>query len=183
MGDKRKFSGKHVLLGVTGGIAVYKSVELAGLLVKSGAEVDVVMTDAAREFVKPLCFEAIIHRRAFTSMWDREVVHPHHIALSERPDLVIIAPATGNTLAKLAHGIADNLLTSTLLACTAPILAAPAMNDNMWKHPATRDNIRLLRKRGVKLVGPESGRLASGKMGIGRMSEPQAVFEAARKMI
>ena len=182
MAEVKEFSGKHVLLGVTGGIAVYKSVELASMLVKAGAEVDVIMTDAAQKFVTPLCFEAIIHRRAFTSMWDREVVHPHHIAISERPDLVILAPATGNTLAKLAHGIADNLLTSTLLACIAPVLAAPAMNDNMWKHPATQANIKILQDRGVKLVGPESGRLASGKIGLGRMSEPETIFAAGLGM-
>lgn len=171
--------GKHILLGVTGGIAAYKAAELASRFVKAGAAVDVIMTDAACEFVTPLTFEAITHRQVYTSMWREHPAQPGHIALAERPHLAVIAPATANTLAKLAHGIADNLLTSVLLACVAPVLAAPAMNDNMYNAPVTQENLAVLARLGVRMVGPAEGRLASGKTGKGRMSEPAEIFAAA----
>lgn len=169
----------HILLGVTGGIAAYKAAELTSRLVRAGAEVDVILTENAARFVTPLTFESLIHRPVHTGLWQPHVKEPSHIALSERPDLVVVAPATANSLAKMAHGLADDLLSCVLLATKAPILVAPAMNDNMYAHPATQANLSLLAQRGVQTVGPESGRLASGKEGgKGRMSEPSVILDA-----
>ena len=173
----------HVLLGVTGGIAAYKVPDVASRLVRAGVTVDVVMTEAATRFVAPLSFASLVHRPVHTGLWERHPVEPHHIALAERPDLVVLAPATANTLAKAARGIADNLLTCVLLATRAPVLAAPAMNDGMWSHPATRANLDLLRERGMQLVGPAEGRLASGKSGTGRMSPPEEIAERALELL
>lgn len=180
----RPLSERHILLGVTGGVAAYKAADLTSRLVKAGAEVDVVMTENARRFVAPLTFESLIHKTVYTGMWEPHVKEPAHVALSERPDLVIIAPATANMLAKMAHGLADDLLSCVLLATQVPILAAPAMNDNMYAHPATQTNLRLLTERGVQFVGPEEGRLASGKVGgKGRMSEPEAILTRAVEIL
>lgn len=178
-----QLSEKHILLGVTGGIAAYKSVELASRLVKAGATVDVVFTDAAEKFVRALTFEAITHRNVYVGLWDEHIRQPEHIQLAERPNLVVVAPATANTLAKYVHGLADNLLSSTLLACKAPLLVAPAMNDNMWTHPATQNNMKVLKAWGVHTIGPEEGRLASGKIGAGRMSEPDDIMKAVLKLL
>ncbi len=175
--------GKSILLGVTGGIAVYKAADLASKLTQAGAAVDVVMTEAATRFVTPLTFEAVTGRQVYTSFWDRRFVTPDHIALADRPDLAVIAPATANTLAKYVHGVADNLLLATLLATRAPVLVAPAMNDNMWAHAATQANLALLRERGVKTVGPETGHLACGRVGTGRMSQPDAILAAISEML
>lgn len=170
-------SGKHILLGVTGGIAAYKAVDLASRFMKAGAEVDVIMTEAAQRFVQPLSFEALVHRNVFTSMWAPTTREPQHISLSERPDLIVVAPATADCIGKLANGLADDLLSCTLLATKAPILMAPAMNDNMYAHPATQANLKKLQEWGVDCVGPEPGRLASGKEGgPGRMSDPGDIF-------
>jgi phosphopantothenoylcysteine decarboxylase/phosphopantothenate--cysteine ligase len=171
--------GKTILLGVTGGVAACKAVDVASRLNKLGASVDVILTRAAQNFVTALSFEALTHRKAHTDMWEQHDYEPHHIALSERPDLIIVAPATANTMARMAHGLAEDLLTSVLLATRAPILLAPAMNVNMWLHPATRENSETLLRRGVEFVGPEEGRLASGKIGPGRMSEPEKIVDAA----
>ena len=173
--------GRSVVLGVTGGVAIFKSVALASKLAQRGAAVDVVMTPAATGFVSPLMFAAVTGRKAHVAMGEAER-RPDHIALAERPDLVLVAPATANTLAKMAHGIADNLLTSVLLATRKPIAVVPAMNAGMWAAPATQANIGLLRGRGVILIGPESGHLACGDAGVGRMAEPEdiaAALEAA----
>jgi phosphopantothenoylcysteine decarboxylase/phosphopantothenate--cysteine ligase len=173
--------GKHVVLGVTGGIAAYKSADLASRLVQAGALADVVMTAAAIEFVRPLTFQALTHRpvalEMFALLQDTEI---GHVSLGKRADLMIIAPATANTIAKLAHGLADNLLTTTALACRGPILLAPAMESGMWDNPVTLANMDGLRLRGFYVVGPESGRLASGGHGSGRMSEPATILDAAR---
>jgi phosphopantothenoylcysteine decarboxylase/phosphopantothenate--cysteine ligase len=173
--------GKHVVLGVTGGIAAYKSADLASRLVQAGALADVVMTAAAIEFVRPLTFQALTHRpvalEMFALLQDTEI---GHVSLGKRADLMIIAPATANTIAKLAHGLADNLLTTTALACRGPILLAPAMESGMWDNPVTLANMDSLRLRGFYVVGPESGRLASGGHGSGRMSEPATILDAAR---
>jgi phosphopantothenoylcysteine decarboxylase/phosphopantothenate--cysteine ligase len=184
--DKRValLEGKHVVLGVTGGIAAYKSADLASRLVQAGALVDVVMTAAAAEFVRPLTFQALTHRpvaiEMFALLQETEI---GHVSLGKRADLMIIAPATANTIAKLAHGFADNLLTTTALACRSPLLLAPAMESGMWDHPVTLANMEILRRRGVFAVGPEPGRLASGARGTGRMSEPAAILDAARWLL
>jgi phosphopantothenoylcysteine decarboxylase/phosphopantothenate--cysteine ligase len=156
----------RVLLGVTGGIAAYKAAELARLLVKAGHEVTPILTDEAKSFVTAKTFEALARREA-----PREP-YPHLV----QADLLVIAPLSANTLAKLAHGLADNVLTQTALAFDGPVLAAPAMNPRMWAHTATRANVAKLRERGVVLVGPDEGELAEGEWGVGRMSEPDEIF-------
>jgi phosphopantothenoylcysteine decarboxylase / phosphopantothenate---cysteine ligase len=156
----------RVLLGVTGGIAAYKAAELARLLVKAGHEVTPILTDEAETFVAAKTFEALARREA-----PREL-YPHLV----RTDLLVIAPLSANTLAKLAHGLADNVLTQAALAFEGPVLAAPAMNPRMWAHAATRGNVARLRERGVVLVGPDEGELAEGEWGVGRMSEPEEIF-------
>jgi phosphopantothenoylcysteine decarboxylase/phosphopantothenate--cysteine ligase len=173
--------GKHIVLGVTGGIAAFKSADLASRLVQAGALVDVVMTGAATEFVRPLTFQALTHRPVAVEMFALlQETDIGHVSLGQRADLMIIAPATANTIAKLAHGLADNMLTTTALACRAPLLLAPAMESGMWSHPVTTANMEILKGRGVCTVGPESGRLASGGHGTGRMSEPATILDAAR---
>ncbi len=174
--------GKTVLLGVTGGIAIYKAVGLASKLAQAGAAVDVVMTPAACEFVKPLTFAAVTHRGVHLDPWlaDRK---PEHIALAERPDLVVVAPCTANTMAKLSHGLADNLLTSVLLATAKPVLIAPAMNVGMWNAKPTQRNLQTLADDGYHFVGPDSGNLACGYSGTGRMSEPEAILAAMEEVL
>lgn len=173
--------GRSVVVGVSGGIAAYKAADLVSRLVKAGAQVDVVMTPAAAEFVRPLTFQALTHRPVALEMfalWQETEIG--HVSLGKRADLMVIAPATANTLAKLAHGMADTLLATTALACRGPILLAPAMESGMWANPATLANMEVLGRRGYFSVGPESGRLASGAEGVGRMSEPETIVEAAR---
>lgn len=174
--------GKTILLGVTGGVAIFKAAALANKMTQAGALVDVVMTPSATEFVRPLLFASLTQRQVHVDPWqaDRK---PEHISLAERPDLVVIAPATANTLAKLAGGIADNLLTSTLLACSKPALIAPAMNTGMWRNAATQRNIETLRADGYRFIGPDAGNLACGDKGTGRMSEPEAILEAMEAML
>ncbi len=171
---------RSLVLGVSGGIAAYKAADLASRLVRAGASLEVVMTAAASEFVRPLTFQALTHRPVATEMFsllqDREI---GHVALGQRAALMIVAPATANTLARLANGLADNLLVTTALACRGPLLLAPAMESGMWHHPATRANLETLVRRGAFVVGPESGRLASGGVGEGRMAEPGTLLEAA----
>jgi len=174
-------AGKNIVLGVTGGIAAYKSADLASRLVKAGAVVDVVMTAAATEFVRPLTFQALTHRPVALDMFSLlQETEIGHVSLGQRAALMIIAPATANTIAKLAYGLADNLLATTALACRGPLLMAPAMESGMWDHPATAANMDILQQRGVHMVGPEAGRLASGGYGQGRMSEPEVILDAAR---
>lgn len=173
-----------VLLGVTGGIAAYKAAWLASRLTAAGCAVDVVMTDAAQQFVTPLTFSSLTGRPAHTSLWAAaRDVRTVHIALADRADLALVAPATANTLAKMASGWADNLLTSVLLAYRGPVLVAPAMNEGMWNHPATRANMAALRERGVSVAGPASGRLACGTSGDGRMAEPDDILRAALSLL
>lgn len=172
--------GKDIVLGVTGGIAAYKAVEVASRLRKLGAEVFVIMTKNACQFVTPLTFETISNHPVVTDTFARpETWEVEHIALAKRAALFVIAPATANILAKMAYGIADDMLSTTLLATRAPILLAPAMNTNMWEAEATRENMRILTRRGVLTVGPGTGFLAEGTHGVGRMSEPQEIVEAA----
>ena len=176
--------GKRIVLAVTGGIAAYKSAIIASKLVQSGALVDIVLTESAIKFITPLTFQALTHRRVYSDIFD---IPPGqnipHIDLSHNIDLLIIAPATANTLAKMAHGQADNLLTSIALATDKPILVAPAMETDMWAHPITQKNIAQLAEWGVTQVGPAEGRLASGRMGYGRMAEPAEIVDAARRVL
>lgn len=167
--------GRHVLIGVSGGIACYKTCSIVRLLVEAGVEVDVVMTASAAEFVRPVTFEALSGRPVLTSLWQRDQALAH-IHLGRESDLIVIAPATANVLARAASGTADDLLTAILLAATAPILAAPAMNDTMYAHPATANNIATLTQRGWTFVGPVSGPLAEGPSDRpGRMAEPEVI--------
>ena len=161
---------RSVVLGVTGSIAAYKSAELASLLVKQGHDVFVVMTKDATEFITPLTLQTLSKNPVTTSFYDeKESWHPGHIALADRADLLLIAPATAHVMAELAHGLAGHPLVAIALATRAPILLAPAMNGKMWEHPATQENVNSLGKRGVEFIGPESGMLACGYEGIGRL--------------
>lgn len=173
-----------VALGVTGGISAYKAVEVTRLLQKAGHDVAVMMTRSARRFVQPLTFEAITQRRVITSQWTPgSNADIEHIALASDAALVLIAPATANTLARAAHGLADDFLTSLLLATRAPVLMAPAMNTHMYDHPATQDNLRILRARHVHLVEPGEGYLACGWVGTGRLAEPDTIVAAALALL
>ncbi len=170
---------KQIVLGVTGSVAVYKTVDLASKLTQAGAVVHVVMSDAARHFVSPLQFRSVTGRPAYHDMWQ---LHDHvqHVHLGESADLLLVAPATANSIAKLAHGIADNLLTVTALAARCPITVAPAMDGGMFEHEATQANLATLRERGVTIAGPAQGRMASGLTGLGRMVEPDELLAYAR---
>ena len=171
-------SGKTVLLGVTGGIACYKAAALASALVKQHCDVQVVMTRNATEFLTPVTFEQLTGNRVAVDTFDRN--HPfqvEHVALADRADLVLIAPATANVLAKLAHGIADDMLTTTVLACDCPKMAAPAMNTRMYENPVTQDNLAALRRYGWEIIAPASGRLACGAVGPGKLPEPEDLLE------
>ena len=168
---------KRIVLGVSGGIAAYKACDLVSRLKKRGAQVRVVLTKHACEFVPPLTFETLSGNPAYTDAFDRKF-EIEHVALAKWADAAVIAPATANILAKMAAGIADELLSTTLLAATAPVLAAPAMNTAMWKNPATQANVKTLAERGVTFVGPESGVLACGDADVGRMSEPAQIVDA-----
>lgn len=171
--DMSILSGKHILLGVTGSIAAYKAADLASRLAQAGAKVDVLLTGAGEKFISPLTFQSVTGRRAYTDndLWGNEA-HVLHVSFGKTADLLVIAPCTADTMAKLAHGIADNLLTVTALAATCPILIAPAMDGGMFDHPATQENLASLLSRGALVAGPASGHLASGLSGQGRMIEP-----------
>lgn len=171
-------------MGVTGGIAAYKSATICSRLVQAGALVDVIMTAGAQRFITPLTFQALTHRPVYTDMWDIPGgENIPHITLADAADLLLIAPATANTLAKLANGLADNLLTAVALATPAPILLAPAMETDMWRHPATQANLQKLQQWGAAQIGPAEGRLASGAMGAGRMAEPDDVVTMTRVVL
>ena len=170
--------GKTILLGVTGGIAAYKAAALASALVKQHATVEVVMTANATKFITPLTFEQLTGRRTMVDTFDRNFSHQvEHISLATRTDLVMIAPATANVCAKLAHGLADDMLTTTVLACKCHKLIAPAMNTNMYENPVTQDNLKILRGYGWEVIEPASGRLACGAVGKGKMPEPEQLVQ------
>ncbi len=172
------------MLGVTGGIAAYKAATVCSRLVQAGAEVTVVMTEAAQKFIAPLTFQALTHRPIYADMFTIPGgENIPHIKLADNTDLLLIAPATATTIAKMANGLADNLLSAIALATPAPILLAPAMETDMWQHPATQANVQKLRGGGVSMGGPAAGRLASGAMGQGRMVEPEEVVAAARLVL
>ncbi len=160
---------KRILVGICSGIASYKAVELVSRLQQAGALVDVLMSERADEFVRPLTFSTLSHRPVYSDLWEPSGrAAETHIALAEEAEILVVVPATANTIAKLAHGIADNMLTAVALATKAPLLLAPAMHQNMLTHPATQANLALLQERGAFIVEPEIGRLASGEVGMGR---------------
>jgi phosphopantothenoylcysteine decarboxylase/phosphopantothenate--cysteine ligase len=165
--------GKQIVLGVTGSIAAYKAADLASKLTQSGAQVETILTPDATRFIAPLTFQSVTGQPAYADadLWGTQA-HVLHVGLARRADLLVIAPVTAQTLAKLAHGLADNLLSLTALAATCPLLLAPAMDAGMFAHPATQANLRLLQERGAIVVGPEEGHLASGLVGRGRMTDP-----------
>jgi phosphopantothenoylcysteine decarboxylase/phosphopantothenate--cysteine ligase len=171
-----ELQGKHIALGVTGGIAAYKAAELVRLLIKQGASVQVAMTEAATRFVTPVTFQALSGKPVFSDQWDARVANNMaHIDLSREADALLVAPASANFLARIAHGLADDLLTTLVLARDCPLLVAPAMNRQMWENPATQRNIALLRRDGVAILGPGCGEQACGETGAGRMIEPEAL--------
>ncbi len=175
---------KKVVLGVSGGIAAYKAVELLRLLVKEGADVTVVMTENAKQFVTPLTFEALSGHPVYHEIFGGESsASMEHIRAAENADLLIVAPATANTIGKMAHGLADDPLSTLFAAFAGVVLVAPAMNDKMWDNPAVQENIRTLRKRGVGIIDPEAGELACGTMGLGRLAEPERLLAAVRKSL
>jgi phosphopantothenoylcysteine decarboxylase/phosphopantothenate--cysteine ligase len=169
-----------IILGVGGGIAAYKSAELARLLIEEGHQVQAVMTRAAQEFIRPLTFAALTGRKTLTDLFAIESAI-EHISVAQENELMAIAPATADLVAKLAHGLADDFLTTLYLAFTGPVVVAPSMNSNMWLHPATQANLETLRRRGHRIVEPESGYLACGMTGPGRLAEPVAIVEAIQR--
>ena len=177
-------SGKNILLGVTGSIAGYKAADLASKLAQAGAQVDVILTGAGEKFVTPLAFQSVTGRRAYTDqdLWGNEA-HILHVNLGKTADLLVIAPCTADTIAKLAHGFADNLLTVTALAAHCPLVIAPAMDGGMFDHPATQENLAKLKERGAIIVGPAEGHLASGLTGTGRMLEPAEILGHIRVVL
>jgi len=182
--DAGKLAGREVLVGVTGGIAAYKTAALVSRLVQDGAAVSVIMTEHATEFVGAITFQALTGRPVHTDLFvSPEVYRAEHISLAEKADLVVVAPATANCLAKLALGLADDLLSTVLLAIDVPLVLAPAMNARMWAHPAVRANVETLGQRGAKFVGPREGYLACGTTGPGRMAEPEEILAVVTKIL
>lgn len=174
-------ANKRILLGVTGSIAAYKGADLASKLTQAGALVDVVLTESAEKFVSPLTFQSVTGRKVYTDadLWGGEG-HVTHIGLGHAAELILIAPVSANTLARLAHGIGDNLLSVTVLASHCPLVLAPAMDAGMYDHPATQENVRILKERGAFFIGPDEGHLASGLTGLGRFVEPSRILEQVR---
>ncbi len=170
---------KSIVLGVTGSIAAYKAADLASRLTKAGARLEVILTDSAQKFVSALTFQSVTGQPAHAGLWGSDA-HVVHVGLAERAELLMIAPATADTIAKLAHGLADNLLTVTALAARCPLVIAPAMDGGMYSHPATQANLRALAERGALIAGPAEGRMASGLTGLGRMVEPPELVGYAR---
>lgn len=177
-------NGKKVVLCVTGGIAAYKAADLVSRLKKQGAEVDVLMTESACEFITPLTLEVLSGRRVVTDMFDREFTwEVEHISLAKKADIFVIAPATANFIGKAAHGIADDMVTTTYMATKAPVLIAPAMNTGMYTNPVVQENMEILRARGVRFVEPDAGRLACGDVGKGKLADPAAIVDAMIDML
>ncbi len=174
----------ELLICITGGIAAYKVATVVSTLVQKNAALTVAMSESATKLIGPPTFRALTGRAVCTDLWAQEIsADIEHISLSDRADLVIVAPATANILAKMAAGIADDLVSTTLLAVEGPVLLAPAMNVRMWSNPATQRNIEILKQRGHILVGPESGWQACGHVGIGRMAEPQTIVQAIEEIL
>jgi phosphopantothenoylcysteine decarboxylase/phosphopantothenate--cysteine ligase len=181
---KSNLNGVDILLGVTGGVAAYKAVELASKLTAAGARVTTIMTQNACKFIQPRSFQAVTGLQVHTSMWLEPGEYKiEHVSLAERAGIVVVAPATANIIAKVANGICDNLLSTTLCACwQKPVIVAAAMNNNMWSNPAVQWNVKSLREMGFEFIGPEKGRLACGSEGVGRMAEPEQIIKVIEKM-
>jgi len=179
-----KLGGVNILLGISGGVAAYKAVEFASKLRAAGAHVKCVMTESACRLVGPKSLEAVTGSVVYTSLWESpEEYSIGHVSLAEWADIVVLAPATANIIGKIANGICDDLLSTVFCACwSKSVLAAPAMNNNMWENPAVRHNVSLLTDRGFEFAGPKTGRLACGSEAIGRMAEPQEILEAVEKI-
>jgi len=175
-------SGKRIILGVTGSIACYKAVDLASKLTQAGCLVDTILTESAKKFISPLSFQSVTGRKAYWDLWDMGD-HIRHVQLGEAADMLLIAPATANTMAKMAHGLADNLLLVTALAARCPVAIAPAMDGAMFESAATQSNLDTLLERGVRVIGPASGRMASGLEGLGRMVETDELLGQVRLML
>ena len=176
--------GPRIALGVTGGIAAYKAAEVVRGLVKAGAEVHVIMTPGGRQFITPLTLQTLSGQPVITGQWDlSRGADVQHVSLARGLDLFLVAPATADILAKLAHGTADDFLSTFYLAVTAPVAVAPAMNVWMWKHPATQANLALLKARGLRVIEPGIGNLACGDEGVGRMAEPEVIIEAVLAIV
>ncbi|TFE69658.1 phosphopantothenoylcysteine synthase [Methylacidiphilum sp. Yel] len=171
MSQEKTMDSFSIVLGVSGSIAAFRAVELASFLTKEGYTVDAVLTPGATQFIKPLSFECLTHRKAYTDEMQESLLNgrPLHIELAQRAGLILLAPATANIIAEYALGLAPNLLTSLLLATVAPVWIAPAMNVQMWRHPAVQQNVQTLKQRGVEFIGPEEGELACGDYGKGRL--------------
>ncbi len=197
MPEKRSnFEGLNILLGVTGGVAAYKAVDLASKLTAGGAKVNTVMTEAACRLIGPKSFEAVTNSAVFTSLWNSSGEYkltnhagrePSHIKLADWADVVVVAPATANIIAKVANGICDEILSTVLCACwplikSGATLLAPAMNNNMWTNAAVQHNVKAAEEMGFQLIGPEEGRLACGKKAVGRMAEAQDILKAVEKI-
>src|SRR3990172_8182624 len=177
-------TNKTVVLGITGGIAAYKAAELASKLTQAGAKVEAIMTKAATEFITPLTLRSLTHQSVVTDMFElASEFSIEHVALAEAADIVVITPATADIIAKIAAGIADDSLTTTVLATLAPVVVAPAMNVNMWENSVTQENITKLKKRGFIIIDPEYGRLASGKMGMGRFAEIEKILGTIKQVL
>ena len=173
-----------IVLGISGSIAAYKAAELVSSLVQDGGDVTVVMTAGATRFVAPLTFQTLTRRHVWTDVFDPAgVVGTEHIEITDRAKLLVIAPATANVLGKLANGIADDMLSTLALAVDCPVLVAPAMNTRMWNHPAVKENVAILKRRGVRFIAPGKGRLACGHVGAGRMAEPAEIRSEIRKIL
>lgn len=181
---RSKIADLNVLLGVTGGIAAYKAVDLASKLTAEGTTVRTVMSESALQFVGAKSFEAVTNSSVFTSLFSRTEEHRNtHINLADWVHIVVVAPATANIIGKLANGICDDILSTVLCSCwTKPILLAPAMNNRMWTNPAVQHNFKIIKDRGIHITGPETGRLACGAEGAGRMSEPKQIIEAIKEI-
>jgi len=176
--------GPEILLGVSGGIAAYKTADLASKLVQAGAGVTVVMTESATRFVGPATFEALTGRRVFTSLFPaQENFRGEHIGLAQQADLMVVAPATANYMAKVGHGQADDLLSTLALTITCPFVMAPAMNTEMWNKPSVQRNVKQLEQDGIRLVGPGSGWLSCGQVGPGRMAEPPEILAEIQELV
>jgi phosphopantothenoylcysteine decarboxylase / phosphopantothenate---cysteine ligase len=176
--------GKRIIVGVCGGIAAYKAADLTSKLQQAGALVDVILTAHATEFIRPLTFSTVSHRPVYTDLWEPSgQAAAHHIELGSAADLLVIVPATANTIARLAHGLADDLLTTTVLSSTAPLLIVPAMEQHMYQHPATQANLRILAERGAVIIPPDTGHLASGEVGVGRLPETGTILAAIQTLL
>ena len=190
-GDKsqshsRDKQGKHIIIGVTGSIAAYKAIDITSQLVKADCKVEVILTSDAQEFVTPLSFKTLSRNEVVTDLYDEEDGwKPTHIRMADEADILLIAPATANTIAKLAHGMANDALTCTALALNsdATLIIAPAMNGKMWLHPATQANVEVLRKRGALFIGPEEGMLSCGYEGVGRLMQSEAIVQFVLNVI